>query len=72
MKKILQVIIEKGEKYYIGSFVDLPIVTQAISLDELVDNIRESFELYIEDESLESQKIEKNPSILLNLELAYA
>ena len=72
MKKILQVIIEKGEKYYIGRFVDLPIVTQAVSLDELVVNLQEAFELYMEDESLENQEIESHPSILANLELSYA
>jgi len=64
MKKILQVIIEKGDKYYVGRFVDLPIVTQAMSLDELVENLREAFELYVEDEVLEDYEIEKSPSIL--------
>ena len=72
MKKILQVIIEKGDKYYVGRFVDLPIVTQAMSLDELVENLREAFELYMEDEVLEDYEIEKSPSILANLELTYA
>jgi len=72
MKKILQVIIEKGEKYYIGRFVDLPIVTQAKSLDELVKNLKEAFELYAEDEILEEYDIENTPSILANLELSYA
>jgi len=72
MKKILQVIIEKGDKYYVGRFVDLPIVTQAMSLDELVENLKEAFELYMEDEVLEDYEIEKSPSILANLELSYA
>ena len=72
MKKILQVIIEKGEKYYIGRFVDLPIVTQGATLDELTKNLKEAFELYIEDEQIENQGIEKYPSILASLELSYA
>jgi len=39
MKKIIQVHIHKGEKYYIAECLDLPVVTQAESLDELADNL---------------------------------
>jgi predicted RNase H-like HicB family nuclease len=72
MKKILQVNIEKGEKYYIAHFIDLPIVTQGKTLDKLVKNIQEAFELYVEEEALEKQEITEHPSILANLELSYA
>lgn len=37
MKKIIQVHIHKGDTHYVAECVDLPVVTQAKSLDELVD-----------------------------------
>jgi predicted RNase H-like HicB family nuclease len=46
MKKIVQIHIYKGDNYYIAEGVDLPIVTQAKTLDELVKNIREAVELH--------------------------
>jgi len=48
MKNIVQIHIYKGEKYYIAEGVDLPIVTQAKTLDELVKNIKEAVELNLE------------------------
>jgi len=56
MKKVLQVIIEKEEKYFVGHFINLPIITQAVNLDKLIKNLREAFELYKEDEKLEQKK----------------
>ena len=35
MKKLIQFSIFKGEKYYVAGCIDLPVVTQALSLDEL-------------------------------------
>jgi predicted RNase H-like HicB family nuclease len=35
MKKIIQVHVSRGERYYVGECVDLPVVTQGETLDEL-------------------------------------
>jgi len=40
MKRINQVKIYKGEKYYVAECLDLPVVTQGKTLDEAVENIR--------------------------------
>ena len=42
MKKIIQVRVYKGEKYYVAECVDLPVVTQGKTLDEVAANIREA------------------------------
>ncbi len=47
MKQIIQFQISKGDKYYVAQGVDLPIITQAKTLDELTKNIQEATELYI-------------------------
>ena len=53
MKRIIQFRIYKGEKYYVAECIDLPIVTQGKTLDEVVENIREAISLHLEDEDLE-------------------
>ncbi len=40
-KKVIQVHIFKGEKLYVAECLDLPVVTQAETLDALAVNLRE-------------------------------
>ena len=49
MKHIIEVYVSKGDKYYVAEGVDLPIVTQGKTLDELVKNIKEAIELHLEN-----------------------
>lgn len=69
MKRIIQFRISKGDKYYVAEGIDLPIVTQGETLDELAKNIQEAVELHLEGESPADFDIDPNPSILMNLEL---
>ncbi len=48
MKRIIQVYVSKGEKYYVAEGIDLPVVTQAKTLDELARNIKEAIELHLQ------------------------
>ena len=69
MKKIIQVKIYRGEKYYVAECLDLPVVSQGKTLDEAVENIREAISLHLEGENLEDWGILPDFSILANLEL---
>lgn len=69
MKSIIQFHIYKGEKYYVAQGVDLPVVTQGKTLDELAENIKEAVELQLEGENLADFDLAPRPSVLLNLEL---
>ena len=69
MKKIIQVKIYKGDKYFIAECVDLPVVSQGKTLDEAVENIREAIELHLEGENLDEWDISPEYSILVNFEL---
>jgi len=69
MKKIIQVHIYKGEKYYVAECLDLPVVTQGKTLDELADNLKEAITLQLEGEDLADFDLIPQPSILANLEL---
>jgi predicted RNase H-like HicB family nuclease len=52
MKKIIQVRIFKGEEQYVAECLDLPVVTQAKTLDELTENLREAISLHLRGEDL--------------------
>ena len=69
MKKIIQVHIHKGDTHYVAECVDLPVVTQAKSLDEFVETIKEAIALHLEDEDLSEFDLDPVPSILASFEL---
>ena len=51
------------------SALDLPIVTQAATLDELAANIREAISLHLEGENLADLGFSDDPTILATMEL---
>lgn len=69
MKHIIQFKISKGEKYYVGEGIDLPIITQGKTIDETVSNLKEALELYLEGENLSELGLAPHPSALVNFEL---
>lgn len=69
MKKIIQVHIYKGDKYYVAECLDLPVVTQGKTLDELAFNLKEAVNLQLEGENLSDFDLAPQPSVLANLEL---
>lgn len=69
MKKTLQVRISKGERQFVAECLDLPVVTQAPTLDELAANIREAIGLHLEGEDPAALGIANNPTILATMEL---
>jgi predicted RNase H-like HicB family nuclease len=52
MKKIIQIRTSKGDTHYVAECLDLPIVTQGKTLDELKENIEEALTLHLEGETL--------------------
>jgi predicted RNase H-like HicB family nuclease len=58
MKRAIQVRITKGDRQFVAECLDLPVVTQAATLDELALkdelalNIREAISLHLEGEDL--------------------
>lgn len=68
MKKIIQVHIYKGDKYFVAEGVDLPVVTQGKTLDELSRNLEEAINLQLEGENLADFGLAENPSVLASFE----
>ena len=56
----------RGEKFFIAESNDVSIITQALTLDELYENISEAVSLHFEDEV---EGYIANPTIIANLEI---
>ena len=69
MKKIIQVHISKGDKYFVAECVDLPVVTQGMTLDELTQNLKEAISLQLEGENLADFGLAERPSVLASFEI---
>lgn len=69
MKHIVQFQIFKGEKQYVAQGIDLAVVTQGKTLDELTKNIMEATALHLEGENLADLGFSPSPSVLVNFEL---
>lgn len=68
-KRTIQVRIFCGDRKYIAECLDLPVVTEADSLDELAENIREAVGLHLEGEDLAELGFSGDPTILATMEL---
>ena len=68
MKQTIHYFVYKGESQYVAECVELAIVTQGYTLDELVKNINEATELHLEYESPESKGLVPSPLVSINYE----
>jgi predicted RNase H-like HicB family nuclease len=69
VKRTIQVRIFRGERKFVAECLDLPVVTEADSLDELARNIREAIALHLEGEDLAEMVLAADPTILATMEL---
>ena len=69
MNRTIQVRIRRGENQFVAECLDLPVATQAPTLDELNTNIQEAIALHLEGEDLAALGLAHNPTILAMLEL---
>jgi predicted RNase H-like HicB family nuclease len=69
MKRIIQVRIFRGDKYYVAECFDLPVVTQGATLDELMKNVKEAITLQLSAENPADFGLAPNASILASYEL---
>ena len=69
MKRTIQVRVFRGEHLYVAECLDLPVVTQAPTLDMLAANIREAVALHLDGEDLEELGLAPDPTVLVTFEL---
>jgi predicted RNase H-like HicB family nuclease len=69
MKRTIQVRIFRGETHYVAECLDLPVVTQGRTLDDLAANIREAIALHLNGEDLAELGFASDPTIVATMEL---
>jgi predicted RNase H-like HicB family nuclease len=67
MKHTIQVRIFRGERQYVAECLDLPVVTEAPTLDEPSADIQEAIALHLEGEKLEDLGFAPHPTILATM-----
>ncbi len=69
MKHIIQFHVWRSDRFYVAQAADVPIVTQGRTLDEVVGNIKEAVDLYLEGEDLESLGFASTPQVIVSFEM---
>ena len=75
LQKTIKAVIRSGEQSgYVAECIEIPVVTQASTLDEITQNLQEAVQLHIEGEDLAELGLDPNPTIIVTMELepAYA
>lgn len=68
-RRTIQVRVFRGESKYVADCMDLPVVTEGDTLDEVVANLREAIALHLEDEDLGELGFSEDPAICVTMEL---
>jgi predicted RNase H-like HicB family nuclease len=68
-RRTIQVRIFRGESKYVAECMDLPVVTEGETLDEVTANIREAISLHLEGEDVAELGLAENPAVLATMEL---
>ena len=68
-RRTIQVRIFRGERKYVAECMDLPVVTEGETLDEVTANVREAIALHLEDEDLAELGLADDPTIVAMMEL---
>ncbi len=69
LRRTIQVRVFRGEAKYVAECLDLPVVTEGSTLDEVTANIREAIGLHLEGEDLAELGIAQHPAVVVTMEL---
>jgi len=70
MHFLIQAVVSPGEQSgYVAECVNLPVISQGSTLDEVVANLREALALHFEGEDLHELGFAANPPVVINMEM---
>lgn len=70
VKNIIQFLVSQEDGVYTADGMNVPIVTDGNTFEELQENLKRAVELYFEDEDMAKLGFGSAPSILTNFEVA--
>jgi predicted RNase H-like HicB family nuclease len=70
LQRTIKAVIRPGEQSgYVAECLEIPVVTQGPTLDEVSRNLKEAVELHLAGEDLATMGLAPDPTILVTLEL---
>ena len=69
LRKTITARISRSEGYYVAECLDIAVVTQGKTMDEVLANLREAVGLHLEDENLTELGLAPHPNILVTMEI---
>ena len=70
LQQTIKSLIRLGEQSgYVAECLEISVITQGETLDEVVQNLKEAVSLHLENENLAEFGLIDNPSILVSFEL---
>lgn len=70
LQHTIKAVIRAGdESGYVAECMEIPVVTQGATLDEVTHNLQEAVALHLEDEDLATKGLAENPTLLVTMEL---
>ena len=72
-QRTIKAVIRPGDQSgYVAECLEIPVITQGGTLDEVTRNLQEAVDLHLAGEDLASLGLSPDPTILVTLELAVA
>ncbi len=73
LQRTIKAVIRPGDQTgYVAECLEIPVVTQGATLDEVALNLTEAVELHLANEDLTALGLASDPTILVTLELTPA
>ena len=73
LQRTIKAVVRPGDQSgYVAECLEIPVVTQGATLDEIARNLREAVDLHLSGEDLASLGLAPDPTILVTLELTLA
>jgi predicted RNase H-like HicB family nuclease len=70
LQHTIKAVIRAGEESgYVAECMEIPVVTQGATLDEVSRNLQEAVALHLEEEDLATMGLAENPMLLVTMEL---
>ncbi len=71
LQRTIMAVIRPGEESgYVAECLEIPVVTQGHTLDEVTRNLQEAVALHLADEDLAALGLAPNPTVVVTMELS--
>lgn len=68
LQHTIKAVVRRGDEQYVAECLEIPVVTQGITLDDVIANLQEAVALHLEGENLTALGLAPHPSLLVTLE----